>query len=211
LMKKAGPDPAPATRIPIPTQPQSQAARARARKDRKREKERWKEIGSLVELTLVPPPSSSSPEMETSTPIASTPGEVDVEPTSPLSKKKNAKEKKKTRVSIMSMAQLVARMILRRRDSGSASVSGSNSNSKPAHELRSPGPKRSTGPYTRSPLWQCTTISNLDEDEVEVHADDVNEDKNGLVISGDLNVDEDSDDDLGLGLGPVGLRLKGFL
>lgn len=214
---------------------QALRVRAGARKERKREKERWKEIGSLVHLTLL------GPRRRTPTPpIIRDAPDLHLDPTSPPQStfttsvkaqwndengaNTKTKSKPKPKLSITSLPQLVARMILRRRGMGrDSSSSSSYLNSKSSVTLNSihdglplpcplnarPSPRRSgsTGPYpypyVRSPLWQCMTVSYASDTD-----GDSDSDWDGMSIS-DNGVDED-DDDLGLGLGPVGLRLKGF-
>lgn len=222
----------------LPAQVQASSAqavrvRAGARKERKREKERWKEIGSLVHLTLLGPRRRTTATTATA-PIIRVAPDIHLDPTSPpqstfTSSVKDegshkTKLKPKPKVSITSLPQLVARMILRRRGMGrDSSSSSSYLNSKSSVTLNSihdglplpcplntrPSPRRSGSngvysyPYVRSPLWQCMTVSYVSDGDLDSEWD-------GMSISDNGEVDDDDDDDLGLGLGPVGLRLKGF-
>ncbi|KAJ3981434.1 hypothetical protein F5890DRAFT_541692 [Lentinula detonsa] len=196
-------------RLPPPSLAVAQAEKAEARSARKREKERCREIASMVALTLF---GGGGNGTESNVNVKSSDDDaaanidsMDFGQTflmktgaSQFIKGSNERKKKKKRVSLVSMAQLVARMILRRRDN---SCSPSSFSGPVSHQpLFSPpgvGPRH----YAKSPLWQSTTIGYNEE----VRCEDVNM---GLGVEGGV-VEKDKgeidNDDLG-----VGLRLKGF-
>ncbi|KAF5374048.1 hypothetical protein D9757_010054 [Collybiopsis confluens] len=203
---------------------QTQNERAEARAMRKREKERWKEIGALVQLTVFggrrrwrhdqdqdqdqdqyQSGSKSKSAVAEAKVVAET---VTRDPAMGLPRGEQAHSsrspfaKQDERLSITNMAQLVARMIMRRRDS-SYSPSPSRPVSYVSRPTRSGGlissPPSGTRRYAKSPLWQSMTISYGDDG-------DVPESEGSDAMDG-LDDDEDDDDDLGLG---IGLRLRGF-
>ncbi|KAF9075395.1 hypothetical protein BDP27DRAFT_1314934 [Rhodocollybia butyracea] len=143
------------------------------RSSRKRQKERCREIGALVSLTLF---GESKPITEKSSSQQNSSHMNSSEASTKLSKKVSKKKR-----SITSMAQLVARMVLRRRDASTERFTSRQIGSVHHGLCSPPGGSR---PYTRSPLWQCVTVDD--------QADDL---------------EDDDDDSLGLG---AGLNLKGF-
>ncbi|KAJ3822674.1 hypothetical protein F5880DRAFT_644805 [Lentinula raphanica] len=225
------------TRVPPPSLAFAQSEKAEARSTRQREKEKCREIASLVALTLLGDggsqrPSSSSassdddskaragliePDQMDRTFMTTTDANALRSKKELLQNKKSKKSKKK--VTLVSMAQLVARMILRRRDR----FCSSSSFSRPlAHQPLFSPPGVGKRYYVKSPLWQSMTMRYDEDQESVVEAMSTMREcedssvglgvegvEGGAVVEGDEEnqgtFDDDDDDDLG-----VGLRLKGF-
>ncbi|KAJ3926336.1 MAG: hypothetical protein NXY57DRAFT_742148 [Lentinula lateritia] len=178
-----------------------EAEKAEAKATRKREKERRREVAAIVALTLFggahdtkSKPSDGRVEVGSTLKSSQTSTII----TGNLYKEPNERTKKKKKITFMSMAQLVARMILRRRDHSPSPMSFSRSISH--HLLFSPPgvrPRR----YTKSPLWQSMTVDSeekVSEEDMLAKSD---------VKSDEENEGSDDKDDVDLG---TGLKLKGF-